>query len=233
MLIGHYAPALVLHRIRPSIPLWALFVAVQAADVLWGGFILTGVEHARMVPGFTESNPLDLYDMPYSHGLLASVAWSVWFALLWRALRPSPHYRSEALIIGLAVASHFVLDLLVHVPDLPVIGTLGTKWGLGLWRHRELALMVECALFVVAAWVWMGSGENRQPRAAIVLCAMTAMLMASFYTPPPPTPATMAVSGLAISSWSMHSRARLTRASTSAVQRARWRRAKRAPATRA
>src|ERR1700677_687672 len=139
MLIGHYAPALAVHRIRPSIPLWALFVAVQAADVLWGGFILTGVEHARMVPGFTESNPLDLYDMPYSHGFLATVPWSVGFAPSWRALRPSGPHRGEAMIVGLAVASHFVLDLVVHVPDLPVIGALGTKWGLGLWRHRELA----------------------------------------------------------------------------------------------
>jgi hypothetical protein len=240
MLIGHYAPALVLQRIRPSIPLWALFVAVQAADVLWGGFILTGVEHARIVPGFTESNPLDLYDMPYSHGLLATVAWSVGFAFAWRALRPSRRHRGEALIIGLAVASHFALDLVVHVPDLPLIGALGTKWGLGLWRHRELALTVECVLFVTAARVWMGPRENRHPRAAIVLGAMTALLVASFYIPSPPTPVTMAVSGLVTyatcalaASWAMRPRDRLTRASTSAVPRGRWTRAKRAPVTRA
>ena len=70
MLIGHYAPALVLHRVRPSIPLWVLFLATQALDVLWGLFVLTGVEHVRMVPGFTESNSLDLYDMPYSHSVV-------------------------------------------------------------------------------------------------------------------------------------------------------------------
>jgi hypothetical protein len=70
MLIGHYAPALLLHRARPSIPLWVLFVATQALDVLWGLFVLTGVEHVRMVPSLTESNSLDLYDMPYSHGLV-------------------------------------------------------------------------------------------------------------------------------------------------------------------
>jgi hypothetical protein len=88
--------------------------------------------------------------------------------------------------------------LVVHVPDLPVMGTLGPKWGLGLWRHRELALLVECALFVGAAWVWRRPRENRRPRADIVLGAMTALLVASFYIPPPPTLAAMVVTGLAI-----------------------------------
>jgi hypothetical protein len=195
MLIGHYAPALVLQRVRPSIPLWVLFVATQAVDVLWGTFVLTGVEHARIVPGFTESNPLDLYDMPYSHGLLATLLWSVGFALLWRAFQPR---RNEPVIVGLAVLSHFVLDLIVHVPDLPVVWTHGAKWGFGLWRHRELAVLVECAIFVVAALIWSQPRANRGPRTTIVLGAMTALLLASYYIPPPPTPAMMGVTGLAI-----------------------------------
>jgi membrane-bound metal-dependent hydrolase YbcI (DUF457 family) len=197
MLIGHYAPALALQRLRPSIPLWALFVAAQAVDILWGVFILTGLEHVRIVPGFTDSNSLDLYDMPYSHSVVATVVWSAGFALLWRAFRRPAQRRGEALVIGLAVASHFVLDLVVHVPDLPVVGSLGAKWGFGLWRHRELALFLECTIFVLAALVWWQGRENRRARAAIVLGTMTALLVASYYIPEPPTPDTMAVSGLA------------------------------------
>jgi hypothetical protein len=197
MLIGHYGPALVLQRVRPSIPLWVLFVATQAVDILWAVFVLTGVEHVRIVPGFTESNSLDLYDMPYSHSVGATVVWSVGLALLWRAFRGSEERRGEALVICLAVASHFMLDLVVHVPDLPVVGSLGTKLGFGLWRHRELALLVECTIFVVAALVWWQRRENRRSRAALVLGTMTALLVASFYIPEPPTPAAMAMSGLA------------------------------------
>jgi len=197
MLIGHYAPALVLHRARPSIPLWILFVAAQAVDVLWGIFILVGVEHARMVPGFTESNPLDLYDMPFSHSLVATIVWSVGFALLWRAFRSPTEWRREAPIVGLVVASHFLLDLVVHVRDLPIAGTAGTKVGLGLWNHRELALLVEGGLFIAAALFWWQRRENRRPRAAIVLGVMTAVLVASFYVPAPPTPTAMALTGLA------------------------------------
>jgi hypothetical protein len=198
MLIGHYAPALALQRAHPSIPLWVLFVAAQALDVLWAVFVLAGVEHARVVPGFTESNSLDLYDMPYSHSLVATVSWSVGFASLWWALRPPSRRGGEAPIIGLAVASHFALDLVVHVPDLPVAGTHGTLWGFGLWRYRQLALLVEFTIFVVAALVWRRAPGNRGARPAILLGAMTALLVASYYLPAPPTPAAMAAAGLAI-----------------------------------
>jgi hypothetical protein len=197
MLIGHYAPALVLHRVRPSIPLWVLFVATQALDVLWGLFVLTGVEHVRIVPGFTESNSLDLYDMPYSHGLVAAVVWSVGFALLWHAFRPTQRGRGEAFVLGLAVASHFALDLVVHVPDLPLVGAHSTMWGLGLWRHRELALLVELGLFVVGALVWRRARRTGGRRDGIVLGSLTVLLVASYYLPAPTTPGAMAVTGLA------------------------------------
>ena len=76
MLIGHYAPALALARFRPSVKLWHLFVATQLVDVFWALFILGGIEHARVVPGFTASNDLDLWDMPYTHSLVATLLWA-------------------------------------------------------------------------------------------------------------------------------------------------------------
>lgn len=194
MFIGHFAPALVLHRARPSVPLWVLFLATQSVDVLWGVFILVGVEHARIVPGFTESNALDLYDMPYSHGLVATAVWTVVSASLWAAFRPQ--YLREALFIGLAVSSHFLLDLVVHVPDLPLAGIRGPLFGFGLWRHREIALLVECAMFVAAAVFWRRERENRGGRSALVLGVMTAYLVGSYYVPSPPTPERIAVTSL-------------------------------------
>ena len=197
MLIGHYAPALVLQRVRPSIPLWVLFVATQAVDIAWGLFVLTGVEHVRVVPGFTESNSLDLYDMPYSHGLVATIAWSVGLALVWRALRHTQAQRGEALILGLAVASHFVLDLVVHVPDLPLVGPHGTMVGFGLWRHRDLALLVELATFAAGALVWRRARTTGGQREDILLGSLAMVLVASYYVPSPTTPGAMAVTGLA------------------------------------
>jgi hypothetical protein len=90
MLIGHYAPALVLQRARPSVKLWQLFVATQLVDVLWAAFVFGGIEHARIVPGFTESNDLDLWDMPYTHSLVGTVAWAALAFVAWWFVRREP-----------------------------------------------------------------------------------------------------------------------------------------------
>lgn len=199
MMIGHYGPALVLHRLRPGVPLWVYFLAVQAVDVLWAVFILAGVEHARIIPGFTESNALDLYDMPYTHGVVSSVLWAVAAALGWAGMRRGPGRWIEGAMVGAAVASHFVGDLLVHVRDLPIWHGDGEKLGFGLWRHRELAMLVELAFFGLPALVWLrASSTPAGRRRSIVLGAMALLLVASFYVPTPSTAAAMAMTGLAI-----------------------------------
>ena len=76
MFIGHYGPSFALKAIRPAIPLWLLFVAVQLVDIGWALLVLLGVERVRIVPGITASNPLDLYYMPYTHSLAAVALWS-------------------------------------------------------------------------------------------------------------------------------------------------------------
>src|SRR5438105_4872524 len=81
MFVGHYGVALALKRIAPRTPLGTLFVAVQLVDVLFAVFIVLGVEKLRIVPGFTKTNPYDLYSMPYTHSLAGVVLWSAVAAL--------------------------------------------------------------------------------------------------------------------------------------------------------
>jgi len=76
MFIGHYGPSFALKAVRPAIPLWLLFIAVQLVDIGWALLVLLGVERVRIVPGITASNPLDLYYMPYTHSLAAVALWS-------------------------------------------------------------------------------------------------------------------------------------------------------------
>jgi len=119
MFIGHYGPSFAIKAIRPAIPLWLLFIAVQLVDVAWAVLVLLGMEKVRIVPGITASNPLDLYYMPYTHSLAASVLWSVAAIVLCKSLLGVRTWRTAAWI-GLAVFSHWILDLLVHRPDLPL-----------------------------------------------------------------------------------------------------------------
>lgn len=199
MLIGHYAPALVLQRARPTVKLWHLFVATQFVDVLWAVFIFTGVEHARIVPGFTASNDLDLWDMPYTHSLAATVGWSLLTFAVWRSVSKAPTRTGDAAVMALAVASHFVADFIVHVADLPILSAQGPKLGLGLWHHREIALVVEVSLFAAASlWWWLPRAWQPASRAvAALLTGLTVVAAATFYIPTPPSPEAMAVTGLA------------------------------------
>ncbi len=116
MFVGHYGPSMGLKHFAPKVPLWVFFLAVQWVDVLWSIFILTGVEKAHLTPGFTEASPLDLYYMPYTHSLTASITWAVLAAVV-----ASRFYdRRGAIAVGIAVLSHWILDLPVHVADLPL-----------------------------------------------------------------------------------------------------------------
>ncbi len=200
MLIGHYAPALLLKTQAPRFPLWALFIGVEVLDYLWSGFVLAGLEHVRVSPGINASNALDLYDMPLSHSVVATVGWSLLgFGVVMWLCRRQPEQMKYAVVFGLAVASHFVLDLVVHVRDLPVAGTDSFKLGFGLWNDRVLALVVETALFVGSALVLTLSNGWKQRRGWWVLAGtMTVLCVVSFFTPTPPTAAQMALSGLGL-----------------------------------
>src|ERR1700730_17284828 len=112
MFVGNYGPRFAIKSVRRGIPLWLLFVAVQLLDFGWAVLVLLGVEKVRIVPGITASNPLDLYYMPYTHGLVAAILWAAAAIVLCRLL-PRVATRSATVWIGVAVFSHWVLDFLV------------------------------------------------------------------------------------------------------------------------
>ena len=103
--------------------------------------MLLGVEKVRIVPGITATNPLDLYYMPYTHSLIGALLWSVAGAVGYYLFRKQNGW-SPAALVGAAVFSHWVLDFLVHRPDLPLYGD-SFKVGLGLWNYRAFAFALE------------------------------------------------------------------------------------------
>ena len=198
MFIGHYAPALLLKTRTPHLPLWALCVGVEVLDYLWSGFVLTGLEHMRFTPGINASNGLDLYDMPLSHSLAATLGWSLLtFAVVAVWQRGKPQQWWSATAMGLAVSSHFVLDLVVHVRDLPLTGSDSFKLGFGLWNNFPLALLVETALFIGSVLVLTRALGWQQRRGWWALGGgMSVVCLASFFIPTPPGTVEMALTGL-------------------------------------
>jgi hypothetical protein len=156
MFVGHYSVAFACRTERNKIPLWVLFIAVQFLDYIWAALVLLGIEKLRVIKGFTAGSMLDSYFHPYSHSLITAVIWSAVTAFVYKTVRTrypfdsaqgrlSRYRRSAPLIIGLAVFSHWILDLIAHPRDLPIYDNTW-KVGFGLWNYRDPEFALEIAL---------------------------------------------------------------------------------------
>lgn len=206
MFIGHYGVSLAAKRYDPRIPLGVLFLAVQVLDVLFAIFVLFGIEKLKIVPGFTAYNPYDLYWMPYSHSLVGALGWSVVAAavclLVARGLPPRARGAAAA-VVGAAVFSHFLLDVPMHTPDLPLSLGLGSpKIGLGLWNHRNAAIAAELVALAAGGILYLRATRPKSrgfARATAVFgVLLVALTLATPFMPDPASPAAFAFQALAL-----------------------------------
>jgi hypothetical protein len=145
--VGHFAAGLALKTVEPKAPTWALLIGVGFLDILFGPFVLLGIERASVTPEVSPGFSLDYID--WSHSLLMAVVWSVLFALPF--VRMS---RSAGLVMGAAVFSHFVLDVPMHAPDLALWPNSSTHLGLGMWQALPTGWwFVELAV-IAAGWAY-------------------------------------------------------------------------------
>jgi len=194
MYVGHYGAALALNGVERRASLWLLFLGVQLVDLLFFPFVLMGIERMRIVPGFTDSTHFSLDYMPYTHGLLASVLWSALvFALAYVVLGSrQPRRLAVALVLAASVLSHWLLDLLVHTPDLPLTTDESLKLGLGLWRSAPATFALEAAVLLGGLWLYMRATRPRagSRRARYGMPVFVAVLLAvnivNLFGPPPP-----------------------------------------------
>jgi hypothetical protein len=196
MFIGHYGPSFLAKRAEHAIPLWALFIAVQLLDVLWGIFVLLGIERVRIVPGFTKTNALDLYYMPYTHSLPGALAWALLAGVAYRLVSRSGR---GGVLVGAAVFSHWPLDLLVHRADLALYDNTA-KVGFGLWDYPLFTLVLESALVLGSLALYMANTHtlmgSRRYIMPVFVCAALGVQTAMAFGPPPSSDSAMAVTAL-------------------------------------
>ena len=199
MFLGHYGAALALKRLEPKLSLGTLFLAVQLPDVVWGAFLLLGWEQVRIDPGYTAVTPLQFTSYPISHSLLGMAGWAAAMAAIyysWPTRDTSRHWQA-AVLVGVAVLSHFLLDLLVHVPDLPLSGGSSVRLGLGLWNHPAATLLLELASLAAGVGVYVTLRSTRHPvrtgRLTTLVGVLVGVYLLSFFGPPPPSVTAIAV----------------------------------------
>jgi hypothetical protein len=152
MFVGHYGVSFAAKPAARSVPLRVWVIAVQWLDVVWSILVLLGVEKLRIVPGFTEANSLDLYYMPYTHGLPGAAALSLLLGAIVAAFIPQNH-ASIFWLLAAAAFSHWILDLVVHTPDLPLYDDTA-KVGFGLWRHVAVSFPLELIVLGTGGWIY-------------------------------------------------------------------------------
>lgn len=164
-------------------PLWQLFLAVQAVDILFMTLAPLGVERLVLHPDEPGLLQLGLEFMPYSHSLVAALGWGAVAVAIGRlAGRPR-----AGLALGLAVASHWFVDLPVHTPDLPLFAGDGMKVGFGMWRSAVGSFAFELG-FLVAGFTLLARGIEgvERARAVRMVWAMAAVQAFIVFVAPAP-----------------------------------------------
>jgi hypothetical protein len=198
MFIGHFGLGFAGKKAAPSVSLGTLFLSVQLADGLWPLFLVLGLEHMRIVPGITKLSPFDFYDYPISHSLVALLGWGIAAGAACFFVRRNAR---GAAVIAAGVVSHWVLDFVVHRPDMPVLPR-GPYLGLGLWNSVPATVLLEVGLYAGGLALYVTATRARDRAGAWSLWTLVVLLAAiwisSLFAPPPPSVTAVAVSGLAM-----------------------------------
>jgi membrane-bound metal-dependent hydrolase YbcI (DUF457 family) len=196
MFTGHYGPGFAANAQEKRLPLWLLFIAVQFVDVLWAIFVLLGIEKVRIVPGITAASPLDLYYMPYTHSLVGALSWSL-LAMVLCQMVPRLRGARTGLILAAAVFSHWILDLIVHRPDLALYDS-AYKMGFGLWNYRVASFVLEMAVLFGGGALYMKAAPRRGKAVVFLIVLAALQFVGTFAFPPPPSDRGAALTALAM-----------------------------------
>jgi hypothetical protein len=189
--IGHFGVGLALKKVDRTLSLGLLFVAVQLPDLIYGFTLLAGVEKISFVAGANPLTSAEYIFFPYSHSLVATLLLAGLVALIFliAPVKSSLSRSKTALVMAAAVFSHFILDAIVHNPDLDLLGNGAYKVGLGLWNYPFASYIVEALLLVAGLWIYLRSttskgfsGKYGLPILSVILLILNAI---NSFGPPP------------------------------------------------
>lgn len=174
MFIGHFGVGLGAKKPAPRVSLGTLFLAAQFLDLLWPTFLLLGWEHVVIQPGNTKLTPLSFVYYPFSHSFLMALAWSLLLGIIYFFIK---HNSRSSVVVGLCVLSHWLLDLLVHRPDLPLLPGNSLKVGLSLWNYPVIAITLESLIFITGIFLYVKATKPKNKVGSICFWALILFLV--------------------------------------------------------
>ncbi|KAB2940618.1 MAG: hypothetical protein MPEBLZ_00083 [Candidatus Methanoperedens nitroreducens] len=199
MFIGHYGIGLVLKKVEPRLSLGLLIFGAIMLDILFGLFLLSGIEHAKIVHGATVVSPFEFYDYPYSHSAVGAVLWATaGFLAYWlwptgdRTQRKRP-----AFILTIAIFSHFILDVISHTPDITISGNNSPILGLSLWDSLAGTMIVEFGILFIGIYLYRSAtysvSSSGKYGFALMILILVVLYIGNIFGPPPPDMKAVAV----------------------------------------
>jgi membrane-bound metal-dependent hydrolase YbcI (DUF457 family) len=200
MFAGHIGVALAIGRRERRINVGVFVASALLLDFALWLFVLLGWEAVSIPPDYTATHQPE-FVFPYTHGLLGALAWSL-LAAVAVCLAYSKLGALSAVLIAAAVFSHWILDAIVHRPELPLLGEASATIGLALWNQMTIALLVEAAIVAIGLYLFLpNSGLTRGKSMALVIASLAMLGFTAFgmtLAPPPPSTKAMAMTSFII-----------------------------------
>jgi membrane-bound metal-dependent hydrolase YbcI (DUF457 family) len=173
MITGHFGLAAGSKALDRRAPLWSLMLATVWLDIVFVPLLLLGVETIDTPPGGGYGSSVIHAD--YTHSLVGALVLSGLFGAVaaWR------WGQRLGLLLGGVAFSHWLLDLIVHRADMPIlpanVGGL-PRLGFGLWRVPVASIILEAVILLVGVWLYWRtarSGSRSRGRVSPGLVSLT------------------------------------------------------------
>jgi len=169
VIAGHFGFAAAVKAREPQAPLWALMLATAWLDILFVPLLLAGIETIETVPGTSGGYGDSVIHADYTHSLVGALL----LAAVYGLVAAAPWGRRTGAVLGGVVFSHWLLDLIVHRGDMPILpGDIGglPRLGFGLWRVPAASAAVELALVLVGSYgYWQAATATLRAAGAATL----------------------------------------------------------------
>ena len=138
---------------------------MQLSEFLWVAFNYAGIERTKTEDTVRYVGDIHLSDIAWSHSIASGVVLALlgWLVLANRLRRPA-----LGAAVGLAIASHVALDLVVHAHDIQLAPGVAMPL-LGSGFYFSAPLLGFALEFAFGLWCWWFYGGSRALLAVIVL----------------------------------------------------------------